>query len=89
MTDKPLFPDYNDVANDIYIQYIENSQRTEKPHIHPFFQIFFQWLKNNQNNGEFSASCYSHLPTHRLHPSPFPHAPPYPPSLPCRRASLP
>lgn len=41
MTNKTLFPDYNDVANDIYIQYIENSQRTEKPHIHHFFQVFF------------------------------------------------
>lgn len=41
MTDKPLFPDYNDVADDIYIQYVENSHRTEKPHIHPFFQVVF------------------------------------------------
>lgn len=41
MTGKPLFPDYNDVADDVYIQYIENSHRTEKPHIHPFFQVVF------------------------------------------------
>ncbi len=41
MNNKPLFPTYDDVANDIYIQYVDNSQRTEVPHTHPFFQIFF------------------------------------------------
>ena len=41
MNNKPLFPNYDDVADDIYIQYVDNSQRTEVPHTHPFFQIFF------------------------------------------------
>ncbi len=41
MANKPMFPDYNDVADDIYIQYVENSHRTDKPHMHPFFQVFF------------------------------------------------
>ena len=41
MKGKHTFPNFNDVSNDIYIQYVENSQRTEEPHAHPFFQIFF------------------------------------------------
>lgn len=38
---KYKFPSYSDVMDDIYIQYIENAQRTEEPHSHPFFQVFF------------------------------------------------
>lgn len=38
---KYKFPNYSDVADDIYIHYIENAQRTEEPHSHPFFQVFF------------------------------------------------
>ena len=38
---KYKFPNYSDVADDIYIQYIENAQRTEEPHSHPFFQVVF------------------------------------------------
>lgn len=38
---KYKFPNYSDVADDIYIHYIENAQRTETPHSHPFFQVFF------------------------------------------------
>lgn len=38
---KYKFPNFSDVLDDIYIQYIENAQRTEDPHSHPFFQVFF------------------------------------------------
>lgn len=41
MSDQYIFPSLNDVADDIYIQFVENSQRTDEPHTHPFFQIFF------------------------------------------------
>ena len=41
MITNSIFPNYNDVDNDFFIQYIENSQRTEEPHTHPFFQVFF------------------------------------------------
>ena len=38
---KELFPNYNDVLDNIHIQYLENTQRTKELHTHPFFQIFF------------------------------------------------
>ena len=38
---KYKFPNFSDVMNDIYIQYVENAQRTEEPHSHPFFQVVF------------------------------------------------
>ena len=41
MPTKHTFPSFSDVADDIYIQYVENSQRTDEPHTHPFFQVFF------------------------------------------------
>ena len=41
MANNKVFPNYDDVDDEFYIQYIENSQRTEKAHTHPFFQVFF------------------------------------------------
>lgn len=41
MTSKHIFPGYSDVLDNTYIQYISNSRRTDTPHSHPFFQIFF------------------------------------------------
>ena len=39
--EKYKFPNYSDVLDDVYIQYVENAQRTEEPHSHPFFQVVF------------------------------------------------
>ncbi len=41
MKNKPLFPNYIDAENDTLIQYFNNSCKSEKPHSHPFFQVFF------------------------------------------------
>lgn len=41
MKNKPLSTNYNDVTNDIYIQHFNNSCKSEKPHSHTHFQVFF------------------------------------------------
>lgn len=41
MNKKYIFPNYEDVADNIYIQYVNDAQRTSEPHTHPFFQMFF------------------------------------------------
>ena len=41
MKNKYGFPNYEDVLDNIYIQYVDTAQRTIESHSHPFFQMFF------------------------------------------------
>lgn len=38
---KRKFPDHRDLDEGVYIQFLENTSRTEAPHTHPFAQIVF------------------------------------------------